>query len=151
MLRALAVVVAIGCGCSRVQARQVHRVAEVATAGGLVGVVGFGVAASLVPEHDDTIMNVGLAFVPISILGALLYITTDESHHHEHAPKQKLTRRERNRAAAWDLTQQAASAARHEDCTQVQALAPRVRELDVDFHLAVFMRDVAIQRCLRGR
>jgi hypothetical protein len=61
-----------------------------------------------------------------------------------------ITRRERNRAAAWDLTKQAADAARREDCTEVQAIDPRVRDLDRDFHMSVFMRDVAIQRCLRS-
>jgi len=150
MLRALVVLLVIGGGCSRTQVRQIHRAGEVATAGGLIGIVASGMAAAIVPRHEDTIMTVGLAFVPVSIIGALLYITTDEKDDEARGPT-LLTRRERNRAAAWDLTQQAASAARVQDCTQVQAIAPRVRELDVDFHLAVFMRDVAIQRCLRGR
>jgi hypothetical protein len=59
------------------------------------------------------------------------------------------TQRERKRAAAWELTKQAGDAARADDCTQVQAIAPRVRELDADFYVSVFMRDVAITRCLR--
>lgn len=149
MLRALAVVLVIGCGCSRAQARKAHRAGEVAAAGGLVGMLACGVAASLVPRHEDPIMTVGLAFVPVSLVGALLYIVTDDNTHDDHAPT--LTRRERERATAWELTQQAASAARMQDCTQVQAIAPRVRDLDIDFHVAVFMRDVAIQRCLRER
>lgn len=149
MLRALAVVLVIGCGCSRTQARKAHRAGEVAAAGGLVGMLACGVAASLVPRHEDPIMTVGLAFVPVSLVGALLYIVTDDKAHDDHVPT--LTRRERKRATAWELTQQAASAARMQDCTQVQAIAPRVRDLDIDFHVAVFMRDVAIQRCLRDR
>lgn len=95
-------------------------------------------------------MTVGLVFVPVSLIGALVYIATDHEAAEEHEPEAP-TRRERNRAAAWELTQLAATAARDEDCTQVQAIAPRVRDLDTDFHLAVFMRDVAIQRCLRER
>ncbi len=150
MLRALAVVLVIGCGCSRTQARKVHRAGEVATAGGLVGVLACGVAASLLPQHERPIMTAGLAFVPISLVGALLYIATDEKARDDHHGP-TLTLRERERATAWELTQQAASAARMEDCTQVQAIAPRVRELDMDFHVSVFMRDVAIQRCLRQR
>ena len=126
-----------------------HRAGEVATAAGLIGVLGAGVIASLYPAEDDTIMTVGLGFVPISLVGALVYIATDEKANEDHAPT--LTRRERNRAAAWDLTKQAAGAARDKDCTQVQAIAPRVRDLDIDFHVSVFMRDVAIQRCLRER
>jgi len=94
-------------------------------------------------------MAVGLGFVPVAVLGALVYISTDERANEDRGPT--LTRRERNRATAWELTKQAAGAAREQDCTQVQAIAPRVRELDFDFHTSVFMRDVAIQRCLRER
>lgn len=150
MVRAsLAVIAVLAAGCSQMQKRKAHRAGEIATAGGLVGVLACGVVASLVPSQEDTIMAVGLGFVPISVLGALIYIATDEEPDDDRGPV--LTRRERNRATAWELTQQAANAARMQDCTQVQAIAPRVRELDTDFHLAVFMRDVAIQHCLRER
>ncbi len=149
MSRAVAVLLAVACGCTQTQARKAHRAGEVATAAGLIGVLGAGVIASLYPAEDDTIMTVGLGFVPISLVGALVYIATDEKANEDHAPT--LTRRERNRAAAWDLTKQAADAAREQDCTQVQAIDPRVRDLDMDFHLSVFMRDVAIQSCLRQR
>ena len=149
MMRAVAVVLVLACGCTQTQARKAHRAGEVATAGGLVGVLTCGVVAALDPAHEDAIMTVGLGFVPISVLGALVYISTDSRANEDHGPV--LTRRERNRATAWDLTKQAAEAAREQDCTQVQAIAPRVRDLDVDFHVSVFMRDVAIQRCLRER
>ena len=149
MCRAVAVVLAVACGCSQTQARKAHRAGEVATAAGLIGMLTAGVVASLDPAHEDTIMAIGLGFVPISILGALVYIGTDRKANEEPGPT--LTRRERNRAAAWELTKQAEGAARDRDCTQVQAIAPRVRELDMDFHVAVFMRDVAIQSCLRER
>lgn len=150
MKRVLAVAAVVVVGCSQTQARRAHRAAEVTTAGGLCGVLVAGVAAALVPSHDDQIMTVGFAFVPVSLVGALVYVATDHDATEEHG-EPALTRRERNRAAAWQLTQQAADAARMQDCTQVQAIAPRVRELDMDFHLAVFMRDVAIVRCLRQR
>lgn len=149
MPRAVAVVLAVACGCTQTQARKAHRAGEIVTAGSLIGVLTAGVVASLDPAHEDTIMAVGLGFVPLSVLGALVYIATDEKANEDHGPT--LTRRERNRAAAWDLTKQAAGAARDKDCTQVQAIAPRVRDLDIDFHVSVFMRDVAIQRCLRER
>lgn len=148
-MRSLAVVALIGCGCTQTQARKAHRAGEIATAGGLVGVLTAGVVASLDPAHEDTIMAVGLGFVPISVVGALVYVATDSRANEDTGPT--LTRRERNRATAWELTKQAAGAARERDCTQVQAIAPRVRELDTDLHVSVFMRDVAIQRCLRER
>jgi hypothetical protein len=135
-------------GCTRTQARKAHRAGELATAGGLIGVLCAGVVASLVPAHEEGIMTVGLAFVPVSVVGALVYIGTDSKVNGESAGP-TLTRRERNRATAWELTKQAAESARERDCTPVQAIAPRVRELDMEFHVSVFMRDVAIQRCLR--
>jgi len=107
-----------------------------------------GITASAVPEHDKAIMTVGIAFIPISVIGALVFIATDDKANERVAPP--LTRRERRRAEAWELTKQAATAAREYDCTQVQAIAPRVRDLDMEFHGVVFMRDVAIQRCLRN-
>lgn len=148
-MRAFAVVLVLAGGCTQTQARKAHRAGEVATAGGLIGVLTAGVVASLDPAHEDTIMAVGLGFVPISVVGALVYVATDSKANEDPGPT--LTRRERNRATAWELTKQAADAARDRDCTQVQAIAPRVRELDLDFHVSVFMRDVAIQRCLRER
>ncbi len=148
MMRALAVVAVLVVGCSHSQARRAHHAGEVATAGGLCGVLVAGVAAALVPAHDDQIMTVGFAFVPVSLIGALVYVATDHDATAEQGEPGP-TRRERNRETAWRLTQRAADAARMQDCTQVQAIAPRVRELDGDFHLAVFMRDAAIARCLR--
>jgi hypothetical protein len=150
MMRAAAVVLLLACGCTQTQARKAHRAGEIATAGGLVGVLAAGVAAALVPAHEDAIMTVGLGFVPVSVVGALVYIATDSKVNGDTGGP-TMTRRERNRAAAWELTKQAADAARERDCTQVQAIAPRVRSLDMEFHVSVFMRDVAIQRCLRER
>lgn len=145
----LAIALCLSCGCTQRQARGAHRAGEIATGGGLIGILAVGISASLLPAHEDTLTTVGIAFVPISVLGALLYITTDSAANRE--PTRELSRRERHQLAAWELTKQAAAAARAWDCTQVQAIAPRVRELDLDFHVVVFMRDVAIQRCLRER
>jgi hypothetical protein len=146
---ALALWIPIAHGCTSHQVRVAHRAGEVATAGGLVGILVTGVGAALIPSQEDNLTTVGVLFVPVALLGALVYISTDAATHRDRTPK--LTRRERNQLAAWDLTKQAATAAREQDCTQVQAIAPRVFSLDHDFHKVVFMRDVAIQRCLRER
>jgi hypothetical protein len=146
---AIALWIPIAHGCTSRQARVAHRAGEIATAGGLIGVLVTGVGAALVPSQEDTLTTVGVLFVPVAVLGALLYISTDGAVNRDRGPK--LTRRERNQLAAWELTKQAATAARERDCTQVQAIAPRVFDLDHDFHKVVFMRDVAIQRCLRER
>jgi hypothetical protein len=148
-MRALAVVLALSWGCTQAQARGAHRAGEVATAGGLIGILVSVTTASLLPAHENTLITIGIAFVPVTVLGALVFIGTDQIAHQDAGPN--LSRRDRHRATAWELTKQAASAARSEDCTQVQAIAPRVRDLDGDFHGSVFLRDAAIQRCLRER
>lgn len=148
MFRVAALVALLATACTTPQARRAHRAGEIATAGGLVGMLVAGVTASALPKHEDAILTGGLVFVPISVFGALVYIATDkQANEHEHGPT--MTRRERRRAEAWELTKQAGVAAREQDCTQVEAIDPRVRDLDQDFHVSVFMRDVAIQRCLR--
>jgi hypothetical protein len=152
-MRRLAVVLAVlvftTTACTAPQARRAHRISEVSTAGSLVGMLAAGVTAAAVPAYDTQILEAGIVFVPIAVVGALVFITTD-SVANEHDTGPHLTRRERRRAEAWELTKQAASAARSADCTQVQAIDPRVRELDFEFHGVVFLRDVAIQRCLRA-
>ena len=137
-------------GCTQTQARKVHRAGEIATAGGLLGMLASVTAASVTPAYEDTLIKVGIVFVPISLLGALVYIATDEQAREvQHRPIVSV--REQARETAWTLTKQAATAARADDCTEVQELDPRVRDLDLDFHNVVFMRDVGIQRCLRMR
>ncbi|HSD87661.1 MAG TPA: hypothetical protein VLB44_09100 [Kofleriaceae bacterium] len=148
-MRSAALLLVVATACTTPQARKAHRAGEVGAAGGLVGMLCAGITAAAVPSHDTEILTVGLAFVPISVIGALVYIATDDKASEDHGPS--LTRRERRRAEAWELTKQAAEAARERDCVQVEAIDPRVRELDLEFHGVVFMRDVAIQRCLRGR
>jgi hypothetical protein len=147
MFRIAALVTVLSVGCTTPQARKAHRAGEYATAGGLVGMLVAGTAASALPAHEDAILTAGLVFVPISVIGALVYIATDEqAREREHRPQ--LTQRERRRLEAWELTKQAEQAAREQDCPQVEAIDPRVHDLDLEFHAVVFMRDVAIQRCL---
>jgi hypothetical protein len=49
---------------------------------------------------------------------------------------------------AWALTKQAASSARNGDCAVVTGVDRALREIDPEFHATVFVRDVAIARCL---
>jgi hypothetical protein len=144
-MRALAVVFVLG--CTHGQMRTAHRVGEITTAGGLAGVLACATGAAFDQQHEKTFLTVGAMFVPISVLGALMYIATDREVNHDDGPPPP-TRRERVREAAWELTKQAAEAARAQDCTQVQAISPRVHELDSEFHGSVFMRDAAILRCM---
>lgn len=54
----------------------------------------------------------------------------------------------RDRARAWELTQQAAAAARAGDCVWPAQIGAEVATLDPEFHATVFARDAAIARCL---
>ena len=54
----------------------------------------------------------------------------------------------RAREQAWARTRAAAEAARRGECASVRAASDDVRSLDNDFHATVFVRDVAISRCL---
>jgi hypothetical protein len=56
--------------------------------------------------------------------------------------------RAKARADAGTLWKRGASAARADDCATVRELDPQIRELDVEFHDVVFVRDVGIARCL---
>ncbi|HEX5061213.1 MAG TPA: hypothetical protein VFV99_17725 [Kofleriaceae bacterium] len=55
----------------------------------------------------------------------------------------------RARRDAWQLTKQAAIAARNGDCATVAALEQVVLGLDTEFHGTVFMRDAAIVHCMQ--
>ncbi|NVB77869.1 MAG: hypothetical protein HOV81_05690 [Kofleriaceae bacterium] len=136
-------------GCTQTQARKAHRAGEITTAAGLLGMLVSTTSAALTPAYEDTLIKVGIVFVPISLIGALVYIVTDDEAREVRRPAPLVSARDQAREQAWTLTKQAAKAARADDCTEVQALDPRIRDLDLDFHNVVFMRDVGIQRCLR--
>jgi hypothetical protein len=52
------------------------------------------------------------------------------------------------RQRAWERTQAAATAARAGDCALVHTIGIEVHGLDAEFHATVFVRDVAIKKCL---
>jgi hypothetical protein len=62
---------------------------------------------------------------------------------------QKPTRRARERARAARLMLQAADAARADRCDVVQVLGRSVFDIDADFYANVFLRDIAIERCIK--
>jgi hypothetical protein len=55
----------------------------------------------------------------------------------------------RTHDAAWQVTKQAAASARAGDCAAVAGADRALRDLDAEFHATVFVRDVAIARCLQ--
>jgi len=66
----------------------------------------------------------------------------------ERADEEAAVQRASLRDNAWQLTKHAAAAARAGDCATVRDTSAIVRRDDEDFHRTVFVKDVAIARCL---
>ena len=144
-MRALALLVAFACSCTAAQARVAHRGGEIALAAGLIGILADVIVAEVAPGPDNTILDVGLVFVPIAVGGALVYAATDSYVNEDR--ERATTQRDRAYDAAFDLARQAKHAARRGDCAEVQAIEPRVRELDGEIY-ARFEHDDVIRTCL---
>jgi hypothetical protein len=147
-MRALAIVgcaVWLSCSCTAAQSRVAHRGGEIALAAGLIGILADVIVAAAVPGPDNTVLGIGLVFVPISVGGALAYAATDSAvnEDREHAT----TQRDRAFDAAFQLARDAKHAARRGDCAEVQAIQPRVRELDEHVYRR-FLHDEVIRTCL---
>jgi hypothetical protein len=138
----LAVVLVAACTAS--QARTAHRAGEIAAAGGLIGIIGTVGVSYAFPGEQSTILNAGIAFVPITVIGALIYIATDGTVNTTSAPD---VRADRTQDTAMELAKQAKHAARRGDCAEVLAIEPRVRALDPDIYRR-FLHDDVIKTCL---
>jgi hypothetical protein len=142
---ALALVAAAGAGaCTTGQVRTTHRAGEIMAGAGLIGIMGAVATAELVPDEHSTILRTGIVFVPVAVVGALLYAATDSTVNRPEAPDVSA---DRNADLAMDLAKQAKHAARRGDCAEVLALEPRVRELDAGIYRR-FRRDKVIGTCL---
>ena len=131
--------------CTGAQARTVHRGGELTLAAGLFGILATVAAAEIVPSHENAILEGGLIWFPISLVGALAYVATDAEVNAPHeAP---LTAEERSFNAAFEIARDAKHAARRGDCVTVQAIQPRVRELNERVYRRFLHEDI-IRRCL---
>jgi len=130
--------------CTARQAHTAHRAGEIAAAGGLVGIIGTVGVSYAFPDDQAGILKVGIAFVPVTVIGALLYIATDSMVNKQAAPD---VREDRTRDTAMDLAKQAKHAARRGDCAEVLAIEPRVRDLDAGIYRR-FRHDEVIRTCL---
>jgi hypothetical protein len=137
--------VAFACSCTAAQARRAHTGGAIALSSGLFGILGAITAAELVPSHSSAATGAGIVFVPVVVLGALMYAATDSTVNGDHEPV--MTARERAFAAAYELAREAKHAARRGDCAEVQAIEPRVRELD-EVVYRKFLHDEIIRTCL---
>ena len=130
--------------CTSRQARSAHRAGEFMTAGGLIGLMATVAVAELDQDDHSAILHGGLAFVPVAIVGALMYAATDATVNHPEAPHVSA---DRSADTAMALSKDAKHAARRGDCAEVLALEPRVRELDAAIYRR-FRRDDVIRTCL---
>ena len=145
-MRALALVLALN-ACTASQARRAQQVGEVVAAGALVAMLGTIAIAVADPGSDTTLLEVGALFAPVAIAGAAVYAAADSA---VNAPEVPRSEHSRSWNAAMDLAKQAKHAARAGDCAQVQAIEPRVRDLDSDIYLR-FVNDKVIRTCLGSR
>jgi hypothetical protein len=148
-MRALALIIgsaaAFACSCTAAQARVAHRGGEIALAAGLIGILADVIVAEAVPGPDNTVLGIGLVFVPIAVGGALVYVATDSYVNEDR--ERATTQRDRAFDTAFDLARQAKHAARRGDCAEVQAIQPRVRDLDEHVYRR-FLHDDVIRTCL---
>jgi len=144
----LAPAVAAAClasGCTANQARVARRAGEITAGAALAGLLATVIAAETWSEHHQALLDAGIAFVPLSLVGAGVYISTDIMLSRGEPPPPTAHGASWN--AAMDLAKQAKRAARRGDCAEVQAIEPRVRELDSDIYLR-FVNDQVIRTCL---
>jgi hypothetical protein len=144
--RALVLVAILTCACTAHQARVAKRVGEATAAAALIGMLTTIAIAAAHPGSDTELLEIGAIFVPFTVGGALVYVAGDSAL----APVEAAAPAPAHSSswqAAMSLAKQAKHAARRGDCAEVQAIEPRVRELD-DEVFARFERDEVIGRCL---
>jgi hypothetical protein len=138
----LALVLCVACTAS--QAKTTHRAGEIAAAGGLIGIMATVGVSYAFPDDQSTILQAGIVFVPVTVIGALMYVATDATVNKTAHPDVSA---DRTRDTAMDLAKQAKHAARRGDCAEVLAIEPRVRELDAGIYRR-FRHDEVIKTCL---
>ena len=137
-MRTLALLLVIS--CTPAQAPPVHRAGEVAIFVGLGGMIASGVAAAL--TRNSVVAHLDYAFVPIAFGGGAAYWISDKAND---AYEQEQVQQKFDQAFA--LAREAKHAARRGDCAQVQAIEPKVRELDESV-LRRFRHEPVIAACL---
>jgi hypothetical protein len=139
---ALVVIACVACTTS--QARKLRRGGEIGIATGLFGVLGTSVAAAADNGDRHTFLAMGAGFVPVALLSAIVYVAADSMI--DDGKPTLATEREKRADTAMQLAKQAKRAARSGDCAEVQAIEPKVRELDDHIYMR-FLRDPIIRPC----
>jgi hypothetical protein len=131
------------CACSVHQAHIAKRAGEITAGAALVAMLATIAVAAAHPGADTELLEFGAVFVPITIGGAAVYVAADSIEPTPVAAPEHSS----SWTAAMDLAKQAKHAARRGDCAEVQAIEPRVRDLDDDVYRR-FLSDKIIRACL---
>lgn len=143
-----ALAAASSAGCSRTTAPKARLVGEIASLGGVAGIVASTLLTSTWSHAKQSIA----AFAGVTTLGLVTYSVGELTDPARDDPPARdavaETLPQRNHRWAKILTERAQAAAREDRCPRVRRLEPQVRGYDAEVHDFVFMRDPAIQRCL---
>ena len=140
-LTPLALALCLLTGCAGTP-RQQRRRAEYAIGGSLIGVIASSLTMAALPGQKPVLIPITIGFGVLAVASTVAYGVAHARVVNEPAgPPPKPN-------PPWALTQRAQAAARADRCDEVRELDPKVKALDEDFHAVVFMRDVAIKRCL---
>ena len=131
--------------CTHAQSTTIHRGGEITLAAGLIGILAVVAAAEILPNNKTDILEAGVVCFPISLAGALAYVATDDEVNARH--EVALTPEERSFNAAFEIARDAKHAARRGDCATVQAIEPRVREMNERVYRR-FLHEPIIRACL---
>jgi hypothetical protein len=131
--------------CTHAQSTTIHRGGEITLAAGLIGILVVVAAAEVLPDYKTGILEGGVVCVPISLFGAFAYIATDAEVNAPH--EVALTAEERSFNASYEIAREAKHAARRGDCATVQAIQPRVREMNERVYRK-FLHEPIIRACL---
>jgi len=146
-MRWLLVICLVACGPKN--APRTMRYCEITIAGSLLGVIAASGGAAIAASQNsqtgkDVALGVDVGFGVIALGAVVTYLLADLSD----VPEPSQTAQQRAQQQAWDMTKRARESARAGDCGRVKKIAPAVKDADPSFYEVVFMRDVAIQRCL---
>ena len=146
MSRWLIVLALTASACGYQKSQRTMHYAEMTIVGSLVGVLAssIGVAATAGTGAKDVLVGVDVGCGVVATGALVTYLVADL--YDEDEPKG--TAQQRADEEAWQMTKRAREAARKGDCDRVKKIEPALAAKDKSFHDVVFMRDVAIAKCL---